>query len=90
MRKRRRVDFLQRAYDYIEANGECTAAHLLDVLRIRESTGRADANLPELSAVVQWLRIDKRFVSTGRYIPKVTGKSSYYLLKHYDIVRDEE
>jgi len=90
MRKALKADFLQRAYDYIEDNGEATASHLLDVLRVRKTTGRVDANLPTLSTLVQWLRIDKRFVGIDRPVPKIDADSSHYLLKHYNIAEVEE
>lgn len=84
-----RIDFCDRAYNYIAENGEATAAQLIDGLRTRGTTGRTDANLPTLSCLVQWLRMDKRFTSVYRSVTNYAETGSYELL-HYTITGASE
>lgn len=89
MRKKIRIDFCDRAYDYIAENGEVSAAQLIDGLRTRGTTGRTDANLPTLNSLVQWLRMDKRFTSVYRNVPNYSETGTYQLL-HYTLTEASE
>lgn len=83
MRTTHKIDFLNRAYEFVSLNGPSGVRKIIDGVRYRKNTGRVDANLPPINQAAQWLRGDKRFNRTMSKHEGSTNRSGPYPITIY-------